>query len=62
MDINDVVALKIDLPEENLVKGMRGVIVMVFSDPELAYEVEFSSDNGETIAEVALKPEQIEAL
>jgi len=59
MDINDVVVLKIDLPEENLKKGMRGVIVTVFDDPDLAYEVEFCSDSGETIVEIALKPEQI---
>jgi hypothetical protein len=62
VDINDVVVLNIDLPEENLQKGMRGVIVTVFDDPELAYEVEFCADNGETIAEVALKPDQFEAL
>ncbi|MBN3575892.1 DUF4926 domain-containing protein [Vibrio neptunius] len=62
MDINDVVVLQVDLPEENLQKGMRGVIVTVFDVPELAYEIEFCADNGETIAEVALKPEQFEAL
>ena len=60
MDINDVVTVIVDLPEENLEKGMRGVIVAVFDQPELAYEVEFCTDNGETIAEVALKPEQLE--
>lgn len=62
MDINDVVVLKLDLPEENLQQGMHGVIVTIFDDPELAYGVEFCSDNGETIAEIALKPEQLEAL
>ena len=41
---------------------MRGVIVTTFDDSELAYEVEFCVDNGETIAEVALKPEQLEVL
>ena len=60
MDINDVVVLKTDLPAENLVKGMRGVIVFVFDDPELAYEVEFCNDKGETLAQVALKPELLE--
>lgn len=62
MDINDVVVLKIDLPEESLRKGMHGVIVTIFNDPELAYEVEFCARNGETIAELALQPDQIEVL
>ena len=60
MNVNDVVTLKIDLPSEKLVKGMNGVIVSIFDDPELAYEVEFCGDKGETIAEVALKPDQVE--
>lgn len=62
MDINDVVVLKVDLPEEHLKKGMRGVIVAVFNEPEQAYEVEFCGDKGEAIAEVALKAEQIETI
>ncbi len=62
MDINDVVVLKVDLPEERLEKGMRGVIVAVFNEPEQAYEVEFCGDKGETVAELALKAEHIEAV
>lgn len=62
MDINDVVVLRIDLPDENLVKGMRGAIVAIFDDPELAYEVEFCNDKGETLAEVALKPDLLEVM
>lgn len=60
MNINDVVALKLDLPGESLRKGMLGVIVAVFDKPSLAYEVEFCSDNGETIVELALTPDQLE--
>ena len=56
MDINDVVELKADLPNENLIEGMRGVIVMVFDEPTLAYEVEFCDNKGETITEIALEP------
>ncbi len=62
MGINDVVELMIDLPEENLRKAMRGVTVTIFVDPDLAFEVEFSADSGETMAEVVLKPEQLRAL
>lgn len=60
MKINDVVTLKVDLPEENLVKGMVGVVVSIFDEPEMAFEVEFCGSGGETIAEVALTPEQVE--
>lgn len=59
MDINDVVELKSELPEQCLKQGMRGVIVAVFDEPEHAFEVEFCNEGGETIAEIALKPEQL---
>lgn len=59
MDINDVVDLIVDLPNDKLVKGMRGVIVMVLDKPELAYEVEFCNSKGETIIELAVKPEWV---
>ena len=62
MEINDVVILKIDLPEENLIKGMRGTIVAVFNRPEVAYEVEFCDEDGKTLAEVALRFDQLETL
>jgi len=60
LKVNDVVILKIDLPEENLEKGMRGTIVSLFEIPDLAYDVEFCDEGGRTIAEVALKCSQIE--
>jgi hypothetical protein len=60
MDINDVVALKNDYPDEGLKKGARGVIVAIFDHPEMAYEVEFCDDEGCTKTELALKPDLIE--
>lgn len=56
----DVVKLEYDLPQENLTKDMIGVIVEVFHEPTFAFEVEFTNDQGETIAEVALEPDKIE--
>jgi len=38
---------------------MTGVIVAVLRDPCLAYEVEFCDENGRTVTETALLPEQI---
>lgn len=62
MNINDVVVLKVDIPQENLKKGMHGVIVSIFENPDIAYELEFCDDSGKTIAEIALKPDQFDAV
>jgi len=58
--INDVVVLRVDIPEEALRKGSKGVVVEEFSEPTKAYEIEFCNDLGETLAQVALLPSQIE--
>jgi hypothetical protein len=55
----DGVVLLQDMPEEGLKKGMIGTVVLCFDTPEIAYEVEFCDENGEAIAELALRPEQI---
>jgi uncharacterized membrane protein YkoI len=39
-------------------RGQVGVIVEVYNNGA-AYEVEFSDDDGETVAMLALKPEQL---
>jgi hypothetical protein len=62
MDIHDPVVLAQDIPEFGLTEGMRGAIVLVFNEPEPGYEVEFCDENGRTIAEVALTPDQIRPL
>ena len=41
-------------------KDDEGVVVLVFSDPNEAYEVEFADCEGRTIEEIALCPEDIE--
>ena len=53
----DVVALTVDLPEESLLRGQVGTVVEVFPDGQ--YEVEFSDDEGRTYALVALTAEQL---
>lgn len=50
-DLFDVVELLVDLPEHGLVMGAQGAIVVVY---ENAYEVEFTNEEGETIALVPL--------
>ncbi|SEL32835.1 protein of unknown function [Roseateles sp. YR242] len=56
--INDVVQLTALPPDDLVTPGMLGVIVAAFSEPEEAYEVEFSNNQGETIAQVVLRPKQ----
>ncbi len=60
MKLFDLVSLKQDLPQEGLRKGMVGTIVALFDTPEVAYEVEFANDLGETLCEVALTASQLE--
>lgn len=55
----DVVTLKVDLPSEKLYRGMQGVVIDIYEEPEKAYEVEFCDDEGNTISQIALLPDQI---
>ncbi len=57
--INDVVRLVVDVPNEGLAMNSIGVVVAEFKEPLEAYEVEFANDAGETVAQLALLPEQI---
>ncbi|MER8959250.1 DUF4926 domain-containing protein [Mesorhizobium sp. M0701] len=56
--INDVVRLICDMLGESLQAGALRVVVEEHSYPEEAYEIEFSSENGKTIAQLALLPNQ----
>ncbi|HHA1913981.1 TPA: YrhA family protein [Enterobacter asburiae] len=57
----DVVVLGEDLPNEGLVKGTIGTIVMVFDAPTRGYLVEFCDEEGKTIAMPALLPAQLKS-
>ena len=61
MKLFDLVELKEDLPKQGLRTGAVGTIVALFDTPEVAYEVEFANDEGETLCEVALTASQLEA-
>lgn len=57
------VALTVDLPENGLTRGQIGTVVELLgaeNDPALL--VEFSDDQGQTLALAALKPDQLLAL
>jgi hypothetical protein len=52
----DVVALLSDVPAHGLLRGQVGTVVELLDG---AYEGEFSDDEGETYAELALEPHQL---
>lgn len=56
----DTVALVDDLPERNLKRGEVGTIVEILAQD--VFEVEFSDDDGQTYAELALRADQLIAL
>ena len=61
IELLDVVALTIDLPEYNLYRGQVGTVVELLAGGA-AFEVEFSDRNGRTYESVGLRSEQIMVL
>ncbi len=53
----DTVALLEDLPDRKLKRGEVGTVVEILA-PDV-YEVEFSDDEGEAYAELALRSDQL---
>lgn len=56
LDLFDVVELVVDLPEHHLHMGARGAIV--HCHPDDSWEVEFTDEQGETLALCSLSPQQ----
>ncbi len=61
VELLEVVALTVDLPEYNLCRGQVGTVVELLADGT-AFEVEFSDRNGRTYESIGLRPEQIMVL
>lgn len=57
LNLFDVIELTVDLPEENLARGAQGTIVECY--PDGACEVEFTDEDGQTLALCAILPEQV---
>jgi hypothetical protein len=57
---HDVVRLVRSLPEHGLTAGATGAVVHVYDDPSEAYEVEFIEPDGNTIALVTVRPDELE--
>ena len=58
----DAVRLKVAKPEHGLAAGAIGAIVMEYETPREAYEVEFVDDEGQTVAMLALTPDEFEVV
>jgi Domain of unknown function (DUF4926) len=54
----DIVALTIDLPNDNLWRGQVGTVVEILANGR-AFEVEFSDRSGRTYESLGLRPEEI---
>ncbi len=58
---HDLVALKVPLPEHELEPEDVGTVVFIYGEG-LAYEVEFCTATGDTIAVVGLEADQVRAI
>jgi Domain of unknown function (DUF4926) len=61
VELLEVIALTVDLPEYNLWRGQVGTVVELLAGGT-AFEVEFSDRNGRTYESIGLRPEQIMVL
>ena len=58
LQLLEVVALTVDLPEVNLRRGQVGTVVDVLSEGR-AFEVEFCDRDGRAYASLGLRPDQV---
>jgi len=58
INLLDVVALIVDLPEYKLYRGQVGTVVEILANGK-AFEVEFSDRDGRTFESLGLRPDQI---
>jgi len=58
INLLDVVALTVDLPEYHLYRGQVGTVVEILANGK-AFEVEFSDRKSRTFESLGLRPDQI---
>lgn len=61
VNLLDVVALTVNLPEYNLWRGQVGTVVEILAEGK-AFEVEFSDRSGRTYESLGLRADQIMVL
>lgn len=60
MEIYDAIVLTDPLDEAKIPSGTRGVILMVFESPSIAYEVELVDEHNRSLGTYTLREDQIE--
>ena len=58
----DVVRLVHGIPDAGIAPGTEAVVLEVSDEPELHYEIEVVDDEGRTLYQAAVRPDQIEAI
>ena len=58
----ETVIVTTSFPDQQVLAGDLGTIVEVYTDPYLAYDVEFVNPDGSTRALLTLSPEQVRRL
>jgi len=61
IDLLDIVALTVDLPEHKLIRGQVGTVVEILAGGK-AFEVEFCDRDGRTYKSLGLQPDHIMVL
>jgi hypothetical protein len=62
IDLLETVIATANFPGHSVLAGDLGTVVEIYSDPRLAYEVEFVNPDGSTRALLTLAPDQIRRL
>lgn len=58
----DVIRLLVNLEEDNVFKGEIGTVLMAYTQPKEAYEVEINNEDGTQKAQFIALPEQLEKI
>ncbi len=62
LDLLETVVATVNVPDYQVLAGDLGAVVEVYTDPELAYDVEFVNPDGSTRAVLTLAPHQVRRL
>ena len=58
----ETIIVTVNFPDQQVLAGDLGAIVEVYTQPSLAYEVEFVNPDGSTRALIILTPDQVRPL
>jgi len=62
LKILDTIIITVNIPDHRVLAGDIGTVVEVYTEPHLAFDVEFVNPDGSTRALLTLSPEQVRSL